>query len=125
MSDGEKQVKEPAKTIRVSTDIHTRFRAYQHNVHADSADEAMGLLLGDNVLRIPMPAVVLQRWKTEAARAGYPIDQWVAQRVEAYLESVQTDRTVSPAARPAFTPCRTCTTPKSCEKGRQNPKECE
>lgn len=125
MSDGDKQVKGPAKTIRVSTDIHTRFRAYQHTVHADSAEQAMGLLLGDNVLRIPMPAAVMERWTAQAAAAGYPLDQWVAQRVEAYLEGIRTAPTVAPARSASFTPCATCTTPKSCQKGRQDPEACE
>jgi hypothetical protein len=65
--------------------MHSKFRRYKHNVHADSAEQAMGLLLGDNVLRIPMPEAVMARWQAEADRSGFPIDQWVAQRVEGYL----------------------------------------
>lgn len=45
----------------------------------------MTVLLGDNVLHIPMPAVVLERWREEAEACGYPVEQWVAQHVEASL----------------------------------------
>lgn len=65
--------------------MHRRFRAYQHTMHADSAEQAMGLLLGDSVLRIPMPEPVMDRWMAEAEASGFPLDQWVAQRVEGYL----------------------------------------
>lgn len=54
-------------------------------MHADSADQAMELLLGDSVLRIPMPEAVMDRWRAEAEASGFPLDQWVAQRVEGYL----------------------------------------
>lgn len=47
----------------------------------------MNLLLGDDVMHIPMPAAVMQRWKAEATASGFPLEQWVAQRVEAWLAS--------------------------------------
>lgn len=143
------------KTIRVSEDNHARFRAFQHTVHADSADEAMDLLLGDDAMHIPMPKEVMTRWEAEAEDAGFPLDQWVAQRVEAYLanrayagevrqaldellgyrRAMETAAMAydihqglppkKPAATGTYTPCTSCTTPASCERGGQDPAACE
>lgn len=92
----------------------------------------MGLLLGEDVLHIPVPAPVMARWRAAAEVAGYPLDQWVAQRVEAYLEAVHTFApldtgadTVDPARAEKFTQCGKCTTPKSCRIGRQDTEACE
>lgn len=45
----------------------------------------MDLLLGPDTLHIPMPAEVMERWRAEARSSGFPLEQWVAQRVEGYL----------------------------------------
>jgi hypothetical protein len=65
--------------------MHERFHAFKHDVHANSAEEAMTVLLGADVLHIPMPAVVMERWREEAEACGYPLEQWVAQCVESWL----------------------------------------
>lgn len=107
----------------------------------------MNLLLGQDVLHIPMPRDVMTRWKIEAEEAGFPLDQWVAQRVEAYLanrahagevrqalnellgyrRSMETAAMAYGAHQPKkpFVPCEKCTTPRSCERGGQDPEICE
>lgn len=85
MSDGQKQAKGPAKTIRVSTDMHAKFVEFQYENRRKSADETMALLLAPGVLHIPMPADVMDRWRAEAEQSGFPLEQWVAQRVEAWF----------------------------------------
>lgn len=79
------QVKGPAKGIRVSTHTHALIKQHMHRMHAESMEEALATILGENALHIPMPAEVLQRWESEARESGFPLPQWVAQRVEGYL----------------------------------------
>lgn len=84
MTDGKGQFG-PAKNLRVSLATHRAFTDYQHSVRAKSAEEAMRLLVGEDVLRIAVPGVVRERWQAAADEAGFPLPQWVAQKVEAAI----------------------------------------
>lgn len=85
MADEKEQVKGPAKGIRVSTQTHALIKRYMHRIHADSMEAALSNLLGENVIHIPMPPEVMERWESEAKASGFSLPQWVAQRVEGYL----------------------------------------
>ena len=83
MTERENPRSEPAvKTIRVSKDMHGRFLAYQYDGHFRNASIAMESLLAPNVVHIPVPPEVMERWKGEAAESGFSLDQWAAQRIE-------------------------------------------
>lgn len=84
MADGNAQFG-PAKNLRVSTTTHRLFTDYQHKVRAKSAEDAMRALLGEDVVRISVPPAVRERWEIEAEEAGFPLEQWIAQRVEAAI----------------------------------------
>lgn len=70
------------KTIRVTAELHARFLEYQYDGHFRNASIAMESLLAPNVVHIPVPADVLERWKAEAEEAGYPLEAWAVQRIE-------------------------------------------
>ncbi len=151
MTDGKKpRATQLVKTIRVSEQLHERFRAFQFDGHYRSADVAMEALLAESVVRIPVPPDVLTRWTAEAAESGFPLDAWAAQRIEsgtikcvfhavevrqalaeldeikrALLAGTAPAAPAEPAEAPPFRPCKSCTTPKSCEIGGQDPRECE
>ena len=152
MSDEEKteRPKERAyvKTLRISRPQHEAFTEFQYENRCKSADAAMALLLNPAILRIPMPVEVMDRWRVAAAAAGFPLEQWVAQRVEGFLaigaepseirgaldELLDYHRAMQVAGiayaahqgqKQPFQPCAVCTTPTSCEKGRQDPEKCE
>ena len=73
------------KNVRVSVPTHGRLIDYQHKVRARSAEEAMKVLLGEDVVHIPVPDAARERWEAAAAEAGFPLAQWVIQHVEAFL----------------------------------------
>lgn len=79
------QVKGPAKGVRVSSRTHALIKQHMHRMHAESMDDALETILGQSALHIPMPPEVLRRWEDAARESGFPLPQWVAQRVEGYL----------------------------------------
>lgn len=144
-SEGKQRAKPLIKSIRVSGDNHARFQAYQHDGHFRSADVAMESLLAESVVRIPVPAAVMERWTEEAAKSGFPLDQWAAQRIETgtikcafhakdVREAIEELGRIKAALNSSvaaerlaeeFHPCARCTTPNSCQIGGQDPEACE
>lgn len=138
------------KTIRVTADQHARFQAFQYDGHFRNASIAMESLLAPDMLRISVPAPVMERWKAEAEESGFSLEAWAVQRIEsgaircvfhaaevrealAEIEKIKTristrrapDAEEGPAEAPPFKPCKGCTTPRSCQVGGQDPAECE
>ncbi len=135
MTDGEHKSTVGEKTLRVSLPLHEKFVDFKHENRCRNADQALGLLLADNVVHVPVPAMALARWRATADASGFPLDQWVAQLVEGYLATRADAGEIRRAldelitlrraqTGEPFTPCEICTTPKSCKVGGQKPGEC-
>lgn len=74
------------KSILVSEETHAMLMDYSKKVRASSMDEVLRYFVQEDVIRIPAPKEVSNRWKSVAAAAGYSVEQWVAQRVEAAIQ---------------------------------------
>ena len=74
------------KSILVSEETHRLLMEQSKKVRASSMDELLRHYVEENVIRIPVPQVVQSRWKSVADAAGYSVEQWVVQRVEAAIQ---------------------------------------
>lgn len=55
-----------------------------------TADEALGILMAESTVHVPLTPVQHERWSAAAGAAGVPLHQFVELRVEAALHGADT-----------------------------------
>ena len=73
------------KTMRVSHETHTQIMALAEKIDG-TVDDAIGHLLGQSTVRVPVSDVQRGRWESAAERAGVSIEHFVSMRVEAAVQ---------------------------------------
>lgn len=75
----------PQKSLRVSEEVHRAVHDLAQKING-SADDALGHLLGESTVRVPVTDRQRHRWTVAAREAGVTVDQFVMMRVEAALQ---------------------------------------
>lgn len=75
----------PQKTIRVSEEVHRAVHDLAQKI-GGSADDALGHLLGESTVRVPLSDAQRRRWTLAAREVGVSVDQFVKLRVESALQ---------------------------------------
>jgi predicted HicB family RNase H-like nuclease len=70
------------KTVRVSEETHRRIMAIARDLRG-TADEALTMLLNEDMVHVPLTHVQHQRWKTAANERGVSVRQLISLCVEA------------------------------------------
>lgn len=70
------------KTIRVSEETHRRIMAIARDLRG-TADEALTMLLNEDMVHVPLTHVQHQRWKAAANARGVSVRQLISLCVEA------------------------------------------
>lgn len=73
------------KTVRVSPQKHAQLMKLAREIDG-TADDAIGYLLGESTVRVPIADVQRSRWDHAAELAGLSLAQFIVMRVEAALQ---------------------------------------
>ncbi|NUR38805.1 MAG: hypothetical protein HOV73_01795 [Streptomyces sp.] len=73
------------KTARVSPQNHAQLLRIAAGING-TVDDAIGFLLGESTVRVPLSDIQRGRWEIAAERAGVSLEQFVTMRVEAAIQ---------------------------------------
>lgn len=73
------------KTVRVSPEKHAQLMKLAREIDG-TADDAIGHLLGESTVRVPISDAQRQRWDYVAEQVGLSLAQFIVMRVEAAIQ---------------------------------------